>query len=109
MMLDVPTMAEAGLPSSETSVWIGIFVPPNTPEPIISILSSAIRKAGEDPALKNGFANDGSVVVTDAMPAKFVEFLRQEIDRWVKVVKASGQPLNEGMVKRRYVCRRSRN
>lgn len=90
MIPDVPTVAEAGLPNGVMDVWIAVFAPKNTPEPIVTYLSKAIQKAGEDPSLRQGFAVEGSAVVTDETPDHFRAFLRQEIDRWVKVVKASG-------------------
>ncbi|MEP9379155.1 tripartite tricarboxylate transporter substrate binding protein [Aquabacter sp. CN5-332] len=90
LMPQVPTVDEAGLKSAEMSVWMAIYAPPGTPEPIIAILSKAINEAGEVKSLKEGFIADGSDVVTDKSPADFVKFNKEEIDRWVKVVKASG-------------------
>lgn len=93
LMPDVPTVAEAGLPNAEMAVWIAVFAPPKTPEPVVAILGDAIRKASEVQALKDGFAIDGSVVVTDPTPDAFIAFLQQEIDRWVKVVKTGGMTI----------------
>ncbi|MEP9375927.1 tripartite tricarboxylate transporter substrate binding protein [Aquabacter sp. CN5-332] len=94
LMPQVPTVAEAGLENAKMSVWIAVYAPPGTPEPVVATLSKAINEAGKLQSVKDGFAADGSDVVTDKTPADFVKFNQEEIDRWVKVVKASGATID---------------
>ena len=52
MLPDVPTMAEAGIPSYEVYEWNAIFEPLATPEPIIKKLTEAIYTAMQTPEIK---------------------------------------------------------
>ena len=86
----VPTMAEAGFPGfEETAPWVGLLAPAGTPAPIVNRLSEAIRKALAKPETKERLRVLGATTVGSS-PAEFVEFLRQDADRWARVIKAAG-------------------
>ena len=60
---EIPTVAESGLPGFEMSAWDAIFAPAGTPKPIIDKLSAAVRKALEDPQVKDSLLARGTEVV----------------------------------------------
>jgi tripartite-type tricarboxylate transporter receptor subunit TctC len=85
---DVPAMAEA-LPGFQASTWFGMVAPPRTPPEIAGKLSSAVSEAIHEPDVANRFVDMSANVVGDT-PAEMAVFLRQERERWGKVIRASG-------------------
>ncbi len=86
---DLPTVAEAGVPGYDASVWFGVFVPAGTPRPVIQRLYTDITKALAAPDLKARMAAMGAEV-SGMGPDEFREFWRKEIPKWAGVVKAAG-------------------
>jgi tripartite-type tricarboxylate transporter receptor subunit TctC len=84
----VPTMSEA-VPGYEASAVTGIGVPRNTPAAIIDTLNRTINAAYVDPKMKARLADTGGELLA-VSPAEFGKILSEEIDKWAKVVKASG-------------------
>ncbi len=82
---DVPTVAEAGVPGYELSVWFGVLAPAGTPRDIVARLNTEIVKVLNSPDVKDRFARQG-VEVRTSTPEQFGEFLRSEVGRWAKVV-----------------------
>ena len=82
---EVPTVAEAGVPGYELSVWFGVLAPAGTPREIIARLNTEIVKVLNAPEVKDRFAKQG-VEVRTSTPEQFGEFLRSEVGRWAKVV-----------------------
>ena len=86
---NVPTVAEAGYPKFEATVWWGIVAPSKTPPDIVARLNAEINKAIAHPPVQARLADIS--VVTDAMsPQEFGAYLRSEIEKWSAVVKAGG-------------------
>ena len=86
---NLPTVAEQGVAGYEMSTWHGIVAPVRTPAIIIQRLNTWITDALRQPALRDRFAAQG--LETRALtPTQFGDFIRSEIERWTKVVKASG-------------------
>jgi tripartite-type tricarboxylate transporter receptor subunit TctC len=86
---DVPTMAEAGLPDFEVSSWNGLFAPAKTPPEIIARLHEAAVKALAAPDVREKFTAQGAEAV-GSTPEDFHAYIRAEIEKWGKVVRASG-------------------
>ncbi len=86
---DVPTIAEAGVPGYEASVWFGVLVPAGTPAPIVAKLHQETMKALDSPDLKSRMTGFGAEVY-GLGPADFQAFLKQDIVKWTKVVKTAG-------------------
>ena len=86
---DVPTMDEAGVKGYEFSTWYGIVVPAGTPKPIIDRLNAETRKALDSALVKDQFVGQGLEPVSST-PAEFGSYLKSEVAKWGKVVKASG-------------------
>jgi len=86
---DVPTVAEAGLPGFDATVWWGFVVPAKTPKEIVTKLNAETNKALAQPAVGEKLAEMG-VVTAAGTPEQFGEFLKSETDTWADVIKRSG-------------------
>jgi tripartite-type tricarboxylate transporter receptor subunit TctC len=86
---DVPTMAEAGIPDFDTSLWLGLLAPAGTPRPVIEKLAAAAHKAMHAPAALETLGKQGYDPL-DAGPDEFATFIRSEIARWTDVARAAG-------------------
>jgi len=85
---DVPTVAET-LPGLELIGWYGVVAPKRTPAVIVERLSSAIAKVLRSPEVKDRLAADGSETVGGA-PAEFERHIRNEVERFRKVIREAG-------------------
>lgn len=86
---NIPTIAEAGLPGYESGQWYGLFAPAGTPQEIIAWLhreATAILRATN---IKERLAADGLEVVANS-PDEFAALIKADIEKWTKVVKATG-------------------
>jgi tripartite-type tricarboxylate transporter receptor subunit TctC len=86
---DLPTMAEAGMPDFDTSIWFGVMAPAGTPQPIIDKLTDAVRTAmtssdAIEALHKQGFDPLGGG------PDVFGPFVTKELKRWSDVARAAG-------------------
>jgi len=90
---DLPTVAESGLPGYEVSAWFGIFAPAGVPQPVAKRLNAEFVKVMREPDLKQRLASLGADPLTSS-PEEFATYLRAEIDKWAKVVKASGMKVD---------------
>jgi len=86
---DVPTIAESGLPGYDASSWFGMHAPAGTPKDIISKIHGVVTKSLHTPEMMERLSTQGAQPVGNT-PEEFTEFLRVEIAKWAKVVKASG-------------------
>jgi tripartite-type tricarboxylate transporter receptor subunit TctC len=86
----VQTLEEAGLPGFEqTAPWVGMLAPAGTPSAIVEKLAEEMRKSLAKPETKERFKSLGAVPAADT-PAQFSAFLKQDYERWARVIKASG-------------------
>ena len=90
---DVPTVAEAGVAGYEATIWIGIMAPAGTPKPIVDKLNAEINKVIARPDVKDAWAKQGAVPMIMSA-AEFDKYLRADIEKWAKVVQASGIKAN---------------
>ena len=86
---DVPTIAEAGVPNYEATIWLGIMAPVGTPKPIVDKLNAEIIKVLQRPEVQQAWAKQGAVPMI-MTPAEFDSYLRKDIDKWAEVVRVSG-------------------
>ena len=86
---DLPTVAESGVPGYEASAWFGVVVPAGTSREIVARLNREINRAVGLPDMKERFAQQGAIPAPGT-PEEFTAWIRSEIAKWGKVVKASG-------------------
>ena len=89
---DVPTVAEAGLKDFETGSWQGVVAAAGTPKDIVGRLNREISRILGTPDMKENLAKQGAEVYT-MTPEQLGNWLRTEIDKWAKVVKAANLKL----------------
>jgi len=85
---EVPTIGET-FPGVEASAWYGVLAPAGTPKPVVARLNADIHKSLQDPAVEKRLANVG-FEITYGTPEQFSAYIKSEIKKWAKVVKASG-------------------
>jgi len=86
---NVPTMAEAGLAEVEVSSWNGLYAPAKTPPEIIARLHAETVKALAAPEVREKLLAQGAEPIGSS-PEEFRAYIRAEIEKWGRVVRASG-------------------
>ena len=86
---DVPTMIEAGVPGYSATTWNGILVTGGTPKEIVARLNDALVRAMKTPQMKEALAKIGQDPLWST-PEEFAAFLREETEKWRKVILAAG-------------------
>ena len=86
---NVPTMAEAGFADFEVSSWNGLVAPIKTPAELIKKLNTECQKVLAMAEIRERFAAQAAEPVGGSAE-QFRDYIRVEIERWAKVVKASG-------------------
>ncbi len=86
---DIPTIAEAGIPGYEATIWLGIMAPVGTPKPVVDKLNAEINKVISKPEVAQAWGKQGAVALVKT-PAEFDTYLRGDIEKWAKIVKISG-------------------
>jgi tripartite-type tricarboxylate transporter receptor subunit TctC len=86
---ELPTMAEAGLLGFEAQSWYGFLAPAGTPGAVVELLSRDINEALRDPEVRARIAT-AALEPVGTTPAEFEQYLKADIVRWGRVVKASG-------------------
>jgi tripartite-type tricarboxylate transporter receptor subunit TctC len=89
---DVPTLAEAGLTGYDINTWFGMFVPANTPAPIVDQLYKETARALKQPEIRDRFIKEGADPI-GSTPAEFSALVKAEFAKFAKVVKDSGAKL----------------
>jgi len=90
---DVPCSTELGLPDYTVSTWYGVWAPKGTPADIQARAVEEIRRACQTDEAKTTWANQGADFPNLA-GAQFDGFIKAELAKWSKVVKASGAKLD---------------
>lgn len=81
----VPTIAESGLPGYDVTPWFAVFVPANTPQPIIKKLNNVLVQSMASPDIKQKFDAIGAEAI-GSTPDELSKYLAKEIERWGKVI-----------------------
>lgn len=84
-----PTIAEAGYQGFDAATWFGLLAPAGTPRDVVARLNAEFNKALQQPDLRKRLAEEGADV-TGGTAEQFAALMRDEIQRWGKVVKDSG-------------------
>ena len=86
---NVPTIAEGGLPGYEVTNWYGAMAPAGIPKDILAKLHTELVRILKQPDVQARFSGEGGEIGANT-PDEFAKFIRAEIVKWDKAVKASG-------------------
>jgi len=85
---DVPTMAEAGVPGFNATLWVGFMAPAGTPKPIIDKLHDEITKILRRPDIKQAWEKTGATPIVMTQP-EFKSFMETQVAKWADVIKTN--------------------
>ena len=86
---DIPTIAEAGVPGYQASIWSGMFAPAKTPRPVIDRLNKEVVKIVQAREFRDQLLQLGSDAVGNT-PEEWGRFIEDEIVKWAKIAQAAG-------------------
>ena len=85
---DVPTMAEAGVPGFNATLWVGFMAPAGTPKPIIDKLHDEITRILRRPDIKQAWEKTGATPIVMTQP-EFKGFMEAQVAKWAEVIKTN--------------------
>jgi tripartite-type tricarboxylate transporter receptor subunit TctC len=88
MLPNVPTTAEAGMPSFQLESWVALYAPANTPNAVINKLTDAVKKSLELPEVKQR-AETAGVEITYLSPSALDTRVKKELPYWNKIIKSA--------------------
>jgi tripartite-type tricarboxylate transporter receptor subunit TctC len=86
---DLPTMSEAGLPGYAAGSWFGLMAPSRTSPAIIEKLAREVIRIVHSPEVRTVMLNGGAEPIGNT-PQEFAQYIKAEMAKWTKVVRASG-------------------
>jgi len=86
---DVPTLAESGFPGFEAYAWFSVLAPAGTPKAVVERLNREINRILTLPEVKEQYEKMG-LIPGGGTPAELDAFIRADIAKWSKVIKAAG-------------------
>jgi len=89
LIADVPTVAEAGVPGYEVTVWFGLVAPAGTPREVVQKLNAEALRILAMPDVRERFLAQG-VEPAGGTPEQFAEHIRAQMAKWAKVVADAG-------------------
>jgi tripartite-type tricarboxylate transporter receptor subunit TctC len=90
---EVPTASEAGVPGYEATIWLGLMAPAGTPRPVLDKLNAEVNKVVNAPEVKENWGKQGAVPL-GMSPDEFGKFLRDDVQKWAKLVKETGMKVD---------------
>jgi tripartite-type tricarboxylate transporter receptor subunit TctC len=90
---ELPTLSEAGVAGYETGLWLGLVAPKATPRPVLERLNSEVNKLLNSAEVKENWAKQGTITMGMSIE-QFDKFLRQDIQKWSKLVKSTGMKVD---------------
>jgi tripartite-type tricarboxylate transporter receptor subunit TctC len=86
---EIPTVAEAGVAGFEHTLWNGMFAPAKTPAALVAKVSEDLGRVLRSPDVRERFTALG-IEPAGTTPQEFDRFFRAEVEKWARVVKATG-------------------
>ena len=86
---ELATVAEAGVPGYESSLWYGVLLPAGTPDAVVARLHRAINDILKMPDVVERFTGLGAEPL-GSTPVAFSKYINDEIAKWRKVIKSAG-------------------
>jgi tripartite-type tricarboxylate transporter receptor subunit TctC len=85
---DLPTLAEAGLPGYDVTVWFGMLAPQGTAPAIVDLLYRKSAEVMRNEAVLNRLLGEGVEPISNS-PAQFREQIRRETRKWAEVIRSA--------------------
>jgi tripartite-type tricarboxylate transporter receptor subunit TctC len=85
---DVPTLAEAGVPGYQATLWVGMMAPAGTPRHVIDLLNMHINNILTRPETRAAWEQQGAVPLLMS-PDEFGAYIQSEIVKWADVINAN--------------------
>jgi tripartite-type tricarboxylate transporter receptor subunit TctC len=85
---DVPTMAEAGVPGFNATLWVGFMAPAGTPKPVVDKLHDEITKILRRPDIKQAWEKTGATPIVMTQP-EFKDFMDAQVAKWADVIRTN--------------------
>jgi tripartite-type tricarboxylate transporter receptor subunit TctC len=85
----VPTIAEAGIPGYEFNAWHVMLAPKGTPNAVVTLLNDRIKRILRAPDQSRQYEERGLDVIASS-PEESAAYLKNEINKWGKVIKERG-------------------
>ena len=92
--IDLPTVAESGVPGYEVDQWYGVITSARVPQSIVKKLNAAMVEGLKQPEVAARLAGDGSIPVGSS-PAEFNAHIKSEIAKWKRLVKEANLGLEK--------------
>ena len=86
---EVPTMAEAGVPGYEATIWLGLMAPKGTPAAVVTRLNAELSKITSNPEVRRAWGAQGTTPMTMGVD-EFTRYMNDDITKWARIVKISG-------------------
>jgi tripartite-type tricarboxylate transporter receptor subunit TctC len=86
---ELPTMDEAGVTGFDMDSWAGIFVAAHTPQDIVTLLNTELRKIIDSPDVKSKLGNLGFEAFSSS-PKELDDFVKVQLGKWGKMIKDAG-------------------
>ncbi|HWM42245.1 MAG TPA: tripartite tricarboxylate transporter substrate binding protein [Burkholderiales bacterium] len=90
---ELPTLSEAGVAGYETGLWLGLMAPKATPRPVLEKINAEVNKLLNSAEVKENWAKQGTITMGMSIE-QFDKFLRQDIQKWSKLVKSTGMKVD---------------
>ena len=94
VMPEVPTIAEAGVPGYEATIWLGLMAPKGTPPAIVARLNAEVAKIVANADTAKAWKAQGATPMTMSL-ADFTRYLNDDIVKWAHIVKVSGAKVEQ--------------
>jgi tripartite-type tricarboxylate transporter receptor subunit TctC len=91
---DVPTIAEGGWPTFESTFWFGLFAPGGTPNAIVAKVNEQVQRILADPAFRERSLDPLMFAPWSGSPAQFAQFIRADVQKWDRVIREAGIKLD---------------
>ena len=89
ILAEVPTLAEAGVPGYEATIWLGVMAPKGTPAAVVSRLNAEISRITSNPDVRRAWAAQGTSALTMGVD-EFTRYLNDDIAKWSRIVRSAG-------------------
>jgi tripartite-type tricarboxylate transporter receptor subunit TctC len=84
------TPRDAGIPDLDASIWVGLFAPKGTPQPVIDRINKEVRETLKVPDVQKRFVESGGAEAIGMTPAEFLARIKSDAERYKRVIQKAG-------------------